>query len=102
MNVERRVTIVRMTQTVRISLRVVRSAVLAIVGAALLARVALAGDGSVTSADRPLPPEEAPRHMTLPDGFHVTLFAGVPDVAQPIGFTTDDRGRLWIAECYSY
>jgi putative membrane-bound dehydrogenase-like protein len=55
-----------------------------------------------TAADRPLPPEEAPRHMTLPEGFHVTLFAGEPDVAQPIGFTTDDRGRLWVGECYSY
>ncbi len=40
--------------------------------------------------------------MTLPPGFKVTLFAGEPDVAQPIGFTTDDRGRLWVAECYSY
>ncbi len=40
--------------------------------------------------------------MTLPDGFKVTLFAGEPDVAQPIGFTTDDRGRLWVGECYSY
>ena len=36
--------------------------------------------------------------MTLPEGFRVTLFAGEPDVAQPIGFTTDDRGRLWIGE----
>ena len=54
------------------------------------------------NADRPLPPAEAPSHMTLPPGFKVTLFAGEPDVAQPIAFTTDDRGRLWVAECYSY
>ncbi len=52
--------------------------------------------------DRPLPPQEAARHMTVPDGFHVTLFAGEPDVVQPIAFTFDDRGRLWVVECYSY
>jgi putative membrane-bound dehydrogenase-like protein len=40
--------------------------------------------------------------MTLPDGFHVTLFAGEPDIVQPIAFTFDDRGRLWVVECQSY
>jgi putative membrane-bound dehydrogenase-like protein len=40
--------------------------------------------------------------MTLPEGFHATLFAGEPDVVQPIAFTLDDRGRLWVAECTSY
>src|SRR5437763_10682768 len=52
--------------------------------------------------DRPLPAREAPKHMTLPDGFKVTLFAGEPDVVQPIAFTFDDRGRLWVVECLSY
>jgi putative membrane-bound dehydrogenase-like protein len=40
--------------------------------------------------------------MTVPPGFHVSLFAGEPDVVQPIAFTFDDRGRLWVAECFSY
>jgi putative membrane-bound dehydrogenase-like protein len=40
--------------------------------------------------------------MTLPAGFHATLFAGEPDVVQPIAFTFDDRGRLWVVECLSY
>jgi putative membrane-bound dehydrogenase-like protein len=40
--------------------------------------------------------------MTLPPGFQATLFAGEPDVVQPIAFAFDDRGRLWVAECYSY
>jgi putative membrane-bound dehydrogenase-like protein len=40
--------------------------------------------------------------MTLPDGFQATLFAGEPDIVQPMAFTIDDRGRLWVAECYSY
>ena len=54
------------------------------------------------AADAPLPPKEAPSHMTLPPGFKATLFAGEPDVVQPIAFTFDDRGRLWVAECLSY
>ena len=40
--------------------------------------------------------------MTLPPGFNATLFAGEPDVVQPIAFTTDDRGRLWVVEGLSY
>ncbi len=52
--------------------------------------------------DAPLPPGEAPKHMTLPEGFKATLFAGEPDVVQPIAFTFDDRGRLWVVECLSY
>ena len=53
-------------------------------------------------APEPLPPEEAARTMVVPDGFNVTLFAGEPDVRQPIGFCMDDRGRLWVAEAYNY
>jgi putative membrane-bound dehydrogenase-like protein len=49
-----------------------------------------------------LPPVEAAAAMTVPDGFKVTLFAGEPDVHQPIAFTIDDRGRLWVAEAFSY
>lgn len=40
--------------------------------------------------------------MIVPEGFQVTLFAGEPDVQQPIGFCIDDRGRLWVAEAYNY
>src|SRR6516162_6747240 len=52
--------------------------------------------------DAPLPPRVAAMKMTLPDGFKATLFAGEPDVVQPIAFCFDDRGRLWVAECLSY
>ncbi len=52
--------------------------------------------------DEPLPPAEAARTMSVPPGFRVTLFAGEPDVCQPIGFCFDDRGRLWVAEAYNY
>lgn len=52
--------------------------------------------------EAPLPPLEAARTMRVPEGFRVTLFAGEPDVKQPIGFCIDDRGRLWVAEAYNY
>jgi putative membrane-bound dehydrogenase-like protein len=46
--------------------------------------------------------ETAAREMILPPGFKATLFAGEPDVQQPIAFAIDDRGRLWVAEAYTY
>jgi putative membrane-bound dehydrogenase-like protein len=49
-----------------------------------------------------LPPDKSAAAMTVPEGFTVTLFAGEPDVHQPIAFCLDDRGRLWVAEAYSY
>jgi len=52
--------------------------------------------------DATLQPEEAARTMVVPEGFSVSLFAGEPDVRQPIGFCIDDRGRLWVAEAYNY
>lgn len=57
---------------------------------------------SEEQADAPLPADEAARSMILPDGFQATLFAGEPDVRQPIAFCIDDRGRLWVAENYNY
>ena len=60
---------------------------------------------SVAPDDYPfngLTPDKAAQAMTVPKGFEVKLFAGEPDVYQPIGFCTDDRGRLWVAEAYIY
>ncbi|PYK59397.1 MAG: hypothetical protein DME21_13285, partial [Verrucomicrobia bacterium] len=47
-------------------------------------------------------PEKAAEIMTLPPGFKATLFAGEPDVQQPIAFAMDHRGRLWVAEGLTY
>ncbi len=49
-----------------------------------------------------LSPEAAVKAATLPPGFKLHLFAAEPDVKQPIAFCDDDRGRLWVAEGYSY
>ena len=50
----------------------------------------------------PPTPEEMVKLIEVPPGFNVTLFAGEPDVQQPICMDFDDRGRLWVAECYTY
>ncbi len=49
-----------------------------------------------------LSPQEALKQMKVPEGFRVELFAHEPEVQQPISITTDERGRLWVAECYTY
>lgn len=49
-----------------------------------------------------LSPNNAAQTMQVPEGFQVTLFAGEPDVTQPIGLCIDDRGRIWVAENQSY
>ncbi len=47
-------------------------------------------------------PADAVKGMTLPPGFSVNVFAAEPDVQQPIGISFDTRGRLWVAENYTY
>jgi len=50
----------------------------------------------------PLPPAEAAAKMQLPPGFKATVFAAEPDVQNPIAMAWDARGRLWVAENYTY
>jgi putative membrane-bound dehydrogenase-like protein len=58
-----------------------------------------AGDG----ADQlPLPAEQAAAGFKLPPGFKCNVFAAEPDVQNPVAMTWDNRGRLWVAECYTY
>src|SRR5262245_21555675 len=57
---------------------------------------------SLLAQDKPVPTDKAAAKMTLPPNFHAILFAGEPDVVQPIAFCFDDRGRLWVAENHSY
>src|SRR5690606_22566805 len=49
-----------------------------------------------------LRPAEAVGAMSMPSGFRAEVFAGEPDVRQPIAFAIDDRGRIWVAEAYAY
>jgi putative membrane-bound dehydrogenase-like protein len=38
----------------------------------------------------------------VPEHFHASMFAAEPEVRQPIAMAFDARGRLWIAENYTY
>jgi|TARA_B110000037_G_scaffold147096_1_gene166156 putative membrane-bound dehydrogenase-like protein len=49
-----------------------------------------------------LPAEETVTGFVLPDGFSANVVASEPDIVQPIAFTTDDRGRLWVLENTNY
>lgn len=54
------------------------------------------------AATPPLPPEEAAKKMTLPEGFEARIFASEPQVVNPVAMTWDERGRLWVVELYEY
>src|SRR5262249_33569791 len=49
-----------------------------------------------------LAPDRAAQAMTVPEGFEVKLFAGEPDIVQPIAMCLDERGGLWVAEGHCY
>ena len=42
------------------------------------------------------------REMRVPQGFSVDLIAAEPQLHQPIAFTFDAKGRLWVVEGHSY
>ncbi|MBE0544473.1 MAG: c-type cytochrome [Verrucomicrobia bacterium] len=50
----------------------------------------------------PPSPQESLAKLQLPPGFRATVFAAEPDVQNPIALAWDARGRLWIAENYTY
>ncbi|MEC9094038.1 MAG: PVC-type heme-binding CxxCH protein [Planctomycetota bacterium] len=49
-----------------------------------------------------LKPAEAVAKMAIPEGFEVSIFAAEPDIAEPIAFCFDHRGRMWVAENFNY
>jgi hypothetical protein len=57
---------------------------------------------AVPSFGQGYPPQEAVRHMTVPDGFTVTLVATEPMIVQPVCIEFDDRGRLWVIQYLQY
>src|SRR5580658_7643099 len=50
----------------------------------------------------PMPAALAAAGMRLPEGFSASVFASEPDVQNPIAMAWDGRGRLWVAENYTY
>lgn len=50
-------------------------------------------------------PEEAAEAFSLPEGFEISLFASeeeFPDLENPVAFTFDAQGRLWVTTMPSY
>jgi putative membrane-bound dehydrogenase-like protein len=46
--------------------------------------------------------QDALKSMQLPTGFKAELIASEPDLVQPMAFTFDERGRIWVVEGNSY
>ncbi|MSU36320.1 MAG: c-type cytochrome [Pedosphaera sp.] len=57
---------------------------------------------SERSTEPLMPAEEAAHGMAMPTGFRCTVFASEPDVQNPIAMAWDPKGRMWIAENYTY
>ena len=56
-----------------------------------------------TDLSQPLmPATEAVESMKIPEGFSVSLFAAEPEVQNPVAMSWDAKGRLWIAENFTY
>src|SRR5205823_11562734 len=69
----------------------------------LILIIVLLCDGQVALAqDRAMDAEQAAATMKLPPGFKGTVFAAEPAIVQPMAFTFDDRGRVWVVENFSY
>jgi len=53
---------------------------------------------------KPLSPEESLKHMVVPKGFRIELFASEADLGdgKPICMNWDERGRLWVAMTFDY
>lgn len=49
-----------------------------------------------------LKPHETVDKFKVAPEFEVKLFAGEPDCVNPIAFTIDEKGRVWVVECFEY
>jgi len=73
-----------------------------------LCSVAFAAYEPLNDNDRPvssapaLTPAGTAAAIKVPAGFRLELIAGEPQMVQPIAYTIDDRGRLWVIENTNY
>lgn len=58
--------------------------------------------GEEPMIQNPLSPEASQKRIQLPEGFEAVLFASEPDIINPIAFTWDERGRLWVVQSMDY
>lgn len=74
----------------------------ALIAIATSASAAVLGEKHRTSNAPFLKPKEALAKMAIPDDFEVSIFASEPTIGEPIAFTFDDKGRIWVVENYNY
>jgi putative membrane-bound dehydrogenase-like protein len=77
-------------------------ALLALAPAAAFAQREYGFDNRKPSGQPYLSPDESVRRMKVADGFEVKLFAAEPMVVNPVAMTIDERGRVWVIECFEY
>lgn len=58
--------------------------------------------GDEPRIQNPLSPEDSQKHIQVPEGFETILYASEPDIINPIAFTWDERGRLWVIQSMDY
>lgn len=59
-------------------------------------------DNTKSTGQPYMKPEETVGKMTVPPEFEVKLFVGEPDCINPIAFTIDEKGRVWVVESFEY
>lgn len=70
--------------------------------ARLLAQKEFGFDNRKGSGQPYLTPEESVAKFKVAPEFEVKLFAGEPQVVNPVAFTIDEKGRIWVVECFEY
>lgn len=58
--------------------------------------------GEEPRVQNPLSPEDSRKHIQVPEGFETVLFASEPNIINPIAFTWDEKGRLWVVQSQDY
>lgn len=73
-----------------------------LVASPLLAQREFGFDNTKSSGQPYLSPQETVKRMKVAPEFEVKLFAGEPQLVNPIAFTIDEKGRIWVVECFEY
>lgn len=88
-------------------MKLAMQALIALVGFSMLGNWSAAEEFAVPAdteraAETPMAPTDVITKTKLPPGFTLSLIAAEPDVRNPIAMTFDERGRLWVAENFSW
>ncbi|HET6575352.1 MAG TPA: PVC-type heme-binding CxxCH protein, partial [Fimbriiglobus sp.] len=82
--------------------RVLSALALLLLSAPAFAQKEFGFDNTKPSGQPYLSPEETVKRMKVAPEFEVKLFAGEPDCVNPIAFTIDEKGRVWLVESFEY